>query len=478
MVSSVWKLRFKLFLTYMIVGFLPLVIFSAMLAFSLEDYFVNREEIRLKRIGNNIASNIVKENYIYDTSKAVLFEQAVSARSTQYGFRLIVVDKMSIVVGDSSGTEIGKTYINPEIMSALSKTDNKTDFASLSQSKATIHAAVTIIDSNKEVIGAVLLISPIDEITVLMTDIRKSLFLVAIPMAFIIFAMVVMIPQIIISPIHRLLEVVKKMTQGHLNQRIKVRGFDEFSELGSAFNDMSSKLEQVEMTRQEFVSNVSHELKTPLSSMKVLSESLLLQDDLPKEVYREFLQDINSEIDRMTNIVNELLTLVKLDRTENPLKIKPTKINQTVEELIKRLRPIAAQKNIELQYEEMKTPVIDADEIKLSLALSNLVENAIKYTEAEGVVRVTVDGDHQNCFVTVQDNGIGIAEEDQPKVFTRFYRVDKTRDRDTGGTGLGLAITHKTVLLHNGSIKLSSKPDEGSTFTVRLPIHQTEVSGN
>jgi signal transduction histidine kinase len=226
------------------------------------------------------------------------------------------------------------------------------------------------------------------------------------------------------------------------------------------------------MTRQEFVSNVSHELKTPLSSMKVLGESLLLQEEVPNEMHREFLRDIISEVDRMANIINELLSLVKLDRTENALNMQQVKVNKMIEDILKRLYPIAEQRGIELLYEDVRTVVIDADEMKVSLAISNLVENGIKYSEDGGTVKVIVDADHQNAFITVQDNGIGISDEDQTKVFNRFYRVDKTRDRETGGTGLGLAITHKTVLLHHGSIKLMSKENEGSTFVIRLPIHQ------
>ena len=141
---------------------------------------------------------------------------------------------------------------------------------------------------------------------------------------------------------------------------------------------------------------------------------------------------------------------------------------------MKRLYPLAEQKKIELLYENNKDVVIEADEMKLSLAISNLIENAIKYTPDEGTVKVVVDGDHQNAFITVQDTGIGISEEEQSKIFNRFYRVDKTRARQTGGTGLGLAITHSTIMQHNGSIKVISKEDEGATFIVRLPIKYSE----
>jgi len=207
--------------------------------------------------------------------------------------------------------------------------------------------------------------------------------------------------------------------------------------------------------------------------MKVLSESILLQESLPEEVYREFLQDIVSEVDRMTDINNDLLALVKIDQREKGLNIKPTSINQLVEDIIRRLTPLAKQNKIELIYEDVRPVQIDADEIKLSLAISNIVENGIKYTPSGGTVKVIVDADHQFVFITVQDTGIGIPEDEQSQIFDRFYRVDKTRDRETGGTGLGLSISYSTVLLHNGSIRVSSKAEEGSVFIVRIPIRRS-----
>ena len=215
-----------------------------------------------------------------------------------------------------------------------------------------------------------------------------------------------------------------------------------------------------------------HELKTPLSSIKVLSESLTLQENVPVEMYKEFLKDIDSEIDRLTAIINDLLLLVKMDQKEVPMTINSFNLNQLVQDILKRLYPLANKKDIELIYESFREVLIEADEMKVTLAISNLVENGIKYTPEGGRVKVIVDADHQNAFIKVIDTGIGIPEEDYEKIFQRFYRVDKTRDRETGGTGLGLSITHRTVLLHYGSIKVNSKEGEGSEFIVRLPLKQ------
>ena len=223
--------------------------------------------------------------------------------------------------------------------------------------------------------------------------------------------------------------------------------------------------------RQEFTANVSHELKTPMTSMKVLADSLIQQgDQVPAELYREFMQDIVAEIDRENVIISDLLSLVKLDKKAAQLQITTVSINELLEIIMKRLKPLALQRNIELIFESFRPVTAEIDEVKLSLGLTNLIENGIKYNKDDGWIRVTLNADHKYFYVKVADSGVGIPEDCQDQVFDRFYRVDKARSRDTGGTGLGLAITKSVVSLHNGEIKLYSKVGEGTTFTLRIPL--------
>lgn len=252
---------------------------------------------------------------------------------------------------------------------------------------------------------------------------------------------------------------------------LTAKGFTELKDLANAFNLSVAKMEKLEESRQEFVSNVSHELKTPITSIKVLADSLITQDNVPAEMYREFMEDIVEEIDRENKIINDLLSLVKLDRkSDNVLNVTTVNINDMLELLLRRLRPLAAKRNIEIVYESFRAVSAEIDEVKLTLALSNLVENAIKYNNDDGWIRVTLNADHKYFYVKVADSGVGIPEDCQDHVFERFYRVDKARSRETGGTGLGLAITHSAISMHHGTIKLHSKPGEGTTFTVRVPL--------
>ena len=261
------------------------------------------------------------------------------------------------------------------------------------------------------------------------------------------------------------------VAEGNLDQDIDVKTYRETRDISEAVMQTIRKLKNLDQSRQEFVSNVSHELKTPLTSIRVLADSLMGMENAPAELYQEFMQDISAEIDREGKIIDDLLTLVKMDKSSPDLNIAQTSINGLLEQILKRLTPIAKRRNIEITYESKREVSADVDEVKLSLALSNLVENAIKYNREEGKVWVTLDADHKFFSVKVEDNGVGIPKEFQERVFERFYRVDKARSRETGGTGLGLAITKNIILLHQGAIRLKSEEGKGATFTVRIPLN-------
>jgi len=461
----------------MLISLVPLGLLYEILIVSVRGYYQNDFETKTLASANIIAGSVSKSGYMITAEKTPdqlatqtqQFNEDILSRSEEYSFRILVLDEACRVVADSNMSEINKTYVVPEAVTALEKGEN----AVAHDAERTVYAAAPIIDQNDQRIGAVLAVASSAAIYAALDSVSRQLLLLTAITAIILVVLIFFVSKSLIDPLHKILPVIQKMSDGHLSARIPVSGRDEFAELAVAFNEMTEKLDQVETTREEFVSNVSHELKTPLSSIKVLSESILSDESAPVEIYREFLEDITSEIDRMTSIVNDLLQLVKLDSKDAGLNLRQVEINRIIEDILKRLYPLAEQKNIELLYEDVRKVIVDADDMKLSLALSNLIENGIKYTPDGGTVKVIVDADHQNAFITVQDTGIGISEDDHSKIFNRFYRVDKTRDRETGGTGLGLAITRSTVLMHNGSIRVLSREGEGATFIVRLPIHHT-----
>ena len=189
-------------------------------------------------------------------------------------------------------------------------------------------------------------------------------------------------------------------------------------------------------------------------------------------MYKEFLQDINSEIDRMTNIVNDLLTLVRLEEGGSVLNLSTFNLADLVDDILKRLKPLADQRSITLSREGSPNVQVEADATKLTLAISNLVQNGIKYNRDNGKVTVVLEQSGPNALISVSDTGIGIEEENFDKLFQRFYRVDKARDRAAGGTGLGLSIVRQIVTLHKGVISVSSTVGKGSTFLIKMPVEQ------
>ena len=233
---------------------------------------------------------------------------------------------------------------------------------------------------------------------------------------------------------------------------------------------MSERLALLDKTRNQFVSNASHELKTPLSTMKILIETILYQDPLDPGMTKEFLNDVNKEIDRLSRIVSDLLTLVNIDSGGMKLNLTDLDIYDLMQEQVKRLSPLARENGIELESSARDSLEVTGDVLKLQQVIYNVIDNAIKYTPRGGEVHCTLTRSGKKAVIRIADTGVGIPQEDLPHIFDRFYRVDKARSRETGGTGLGLSIVKQIVLLHGGNITAVSTEGKGSTFTIELPI--------
>ncbi|MDR2183199.1 MAG: HAMP domain-containing histidine kinase [Clostridiales bacterium] len=462
-------LRWKLFLSYLLVSIIPMFVLWGNTVNIVESHHIEQRALEMRFVSNQMATFTANDDYINEIAVRGARNHHIDSAAQSHSARILVVDAMAMVLFDSFEMLYqGNTLAGAGVLQALGGVQH-----SAMPDSRTITEIAPIFDEENAVVGAVIVTHSITDLDIVLDSINELTLGFILLMALIVAIAVMLIAQWLIRPMRHILSATQKISEGQLEERISLKSRDEFSDLGLAINDMTDKLAKVETARQEFVSNVSHELKTPLSSIKVLSESLVHQENVDGAVYKEFLIDINSEVDRMTNIVNELLTLVRLDETELPLNISHFDFNKMLEGVIKRLRPLAGQRGVSLEFTEHRQIHIEADEMKIGLAISNLVENAIKYNNPGGHVKILLDADNKNAFVTVADNGVGISEENQANVFARFFRADKGRGRETGmgGTGLGLAITHKTILLHKGSIKVASKEEEGSTFTVRIPLH-------
>ncbi|MDL2259141.1 HAMP domain-containing histidine kinase [Eubacteriales bacterium OttesenSCG-928-K08] len=281
-----------------------------------------------------------------------------------------------------------------------------------------------------------------------------------------------MISRWLTQPILTLTNAIRHMGAHGYSERVPVKGQGEIARLSEAFNTMSEQLENHDRVRNDFVSNASHELKTPLSTIKILAETMLYQENPDPDMSREFFEDINHEVDRLNRITNDLLQLVREDNAPLVLKTSKVDMEALIQRVIKRLLPIAKKKGIRLE-KKLSPVIIDADEMRIDQIITNLIDNALKYTD-KGSVSVLLKPDGAYAVIAVHDTGIGIPKETIPRIFERFYRVDKARSRDTGGTGLGLAIVERIVSQHGGLIQVDSVLGRGTTFTVRLPLTQKQ----
>ncbi|MBQ4074698.1 MAG: HAMP domain-containing protein [Clostridia bacterium] len=421
-------------------------------------------------------------------SDAVALHDQLLAAGGELGGRILLLDQNGKVQLDSYGELYGNRLQYPEVTNILVKGQN-VDYgvheldtgASLDTSNllfmrrsngAWVGYCTAGIVHASDIIGVLLLVSPVQEMMQNLYQLQDQMMLIFVVIAVLALLCSLVFSQVITNPIGGLMRGIQRMSKGDFSARVRVRGSGEMKHLAQAFNSMSEKLETLDQSRNQFVSNASHELKTPLATMKIMIESLIYQPDMDKELRTEFMGDINSEIDRLSAIVSDLLTLVQMDSQNVKLTRENLSIAQMVKENAHRLQPIADQKGQEIILTLSDPCDIYADKSKLNQVIYNLMENAVKYTQANGQVKVTLQRIGRDAKLTVTDNGPGIPKENLPHIFDRFYRVDKARSREKGGTGLGLSIVHQLVLLHGGEIYVESEEGKGASFIVELPLHQ------
>lgn len=411
-------------------------------------------------------NEMLNADYLNGTPSNVI-EGEIQRFSNLYNGRFVVMNNDYTVRLDTYNMVTGSKLLSEEAMQAM----QGTQVSYYDRESDQVWATYVIRDDTKEQIeGMILFFVSCEDFTHTFTRIRNNLMLVLVPVVGVLLLLSFVIARSFTKPFKDMSGSINRIAEGHFDETVELTGFTEVEQISDAFNTMVKRLNELEDTRQEFVSNVSHELKTPLTSMKILADSLNSQPDVPVELYQEFMQDIAAEIERESTIISDLLSLVKMDKTEAELNLSKVNINEMLEQVLKRLRPIAGKRNIELVFESYRSVFAECDEVKLTRAVTNLVENAIKYNVAGGWVQVTLDADAGFMYITVADSGIGISEEFQEKIFDRFYRVDKARSRETGGTGLGLSIAKQIIVMHGGMIKVTSKEDEGTQFHIRMPL--------
>ncbi|MEC0241119.1 HAMP domain-containing sensor histidine kinase [Paenibacillus dokdonensis] len=267
-----------------------------------------------------------------------------------------------------------------------------------------------------------------------------------------------------------IIDAFRKIARGDFNVSLPLEGFDNgrFTDIIKSINDMAADLNKLESMRQEFISNVSHEIQSPLTSINGFAR-VLKKKELTPEEREHYLDIIEQESVRLSRLSENMLRLASLDSEKHPFHPVPMRLDKQLQQLILACEPQWLDKDLDMSA-ELSPVTIDADPDLLSQVWVNLIHNAIKFTPHGGTIQVRLEAEGRQVCIMVEDSGIGISEEDQAHIFDRFYKADKSRTRSGGGSGLGLSIIQKIVQMHQGSVTATSQLGEGTTMTVRLPV--------
>lgn len=460
------SLRLYVVLMILLVGILPCALVLTTIIHAYEARAVSLRTAEIQNQCTILSNQLHKYQYLEDHSSEVI-DASLNQLTNIYNGRVMIIDPDLKVVKDTYMLDEGKTNVSENVIRCIQ--GKNTSYYDKKNRYIEVTSPVKNPETG-EIEGVLLASVSSDTIADSLHMLYSKGTIVFVTAIVLVLAVALLIAEQIVRPLHKIAAEIEGVTEGYVDEVLHVERFTETGKISKEFNKMLGRFKHLDESREEFVSNVSHELRTPLASMKVLADSLIQAENVPMELYQEFMGDIAKEIDRENDIISDLLTLVKMDKTAQTLNIKQVQMNDLMEQILKRLKPIAEKKNVEIVLESFRPVTAEVDEVKLSLAISNLVENAIKYNHENGWVHVSLNADHKFFYVKVADSGIGIPKEDQDHIFERFYRVDKSHSREIGGTGLGLAITRNAVIMHRGSIKVHSEHGEGTTFIVRMPL--------
>ena len=479
------SIRLRIFLLVLTAGIRPCLILSFSLPRGYESRIVNARASEVQTQLRVLSNQLISSDYFHNTDNEIINTELTQIASF-YDGRVLVIDDTLRVIRDTFAVSEGKTIVSEDVVRCLSQPGTEAVSRYVPEDRyievilpvrqtpslqETEYAASGAEAGTAQTQGVLLVSVSTESIEAAVSSLERFALLLGAVLSLIVFAAALIVPGILLIPFDKLTKVISDVSSGFSTEPVKVDDYIETQRISDAFGEVVTRMRTLDESRQEFVTNVSHELKTPMTSMKVLADSLLSDPDTPAETYREFLSDIDTEIDRENRIIEELLNVSRLENKKAAMNISQVNINEFLETILKNIRPLAAKRDIELTLVSEREVIAEVDEVKLGMVFRNLIDNAVKYNKEHGKVIVTVNSDHKNFYVSVRETGIGIPEESFPNIYERFYRVDKSRSRQIGGTGLGLSIAKASVLLHKGSISLESEPDVGTVFHVTIPLN-------
>ena len=386
--------------------------------------------------------------------------------------RILVTDGAGLVLYDTreTGGAVGQYVLYTEIVQALLGNDA---FSCTYEGGAFRSRASSPVLYQNQIIGAVYAYEYDTEQAALLEGLQENLLRLSAVVGVVALVLSGIISRALTKKLGQLLTAIRQVREGAYSHRTEIRGGDEIAQLGEEFNSLTDRLQVTENARRRFVSDASHELKTPLAAIRLLTDSILQTENIDRETTREFVADIGSEAERLTRITEDLLRLTRLDSgileqaaVEDVLPV--------LEQVMRMMSLVAQEKGVDLTYEAAEGCAVRSTRDELYQVIYNLTDNALKYS-ARAAVQVSLRKCGGQVVLTVADRGPGIPEEDLPRIFERFYRVDKARSRAAGGTGLGLSIVSDTVRRQGGTVEAANRPGGGAVFTVRWSAEEGEA---
>lgn len=475
------SIRFKMVLTYFVLAFTVLLLMCVYITELLSKNLYNSEKEEMFAKAGIISESISESwsDYRYEIPPEGTtynwLEDIVEQKLVGSEVRCILTDTSYKVIYDTNPDAglIGNVLIRDSIKSAIGGENAWTVLDSEKHSK--LMCAAVPIRVNSECMGAVYLTASAEKITNIISSVRTGIIAFSAVICILIGVLSFIMSYSLMSPLEKFIKVAKEISKGNFSDRMEVKGEGEVAQLSEAMNYMCAELEHLDERRRKFVSDASHELKTPMATIKLLCDSIVSTENPDMEMVKEFLNDLSDEIDRLTRLIESLLTLTKLDSSETVLKPVLVDFGVLLKKAEKNLSAIAVKKNItlftEILTDDMPPIMIDYD--KIWEAVYNIIDNAIKYSKVGGSVKISAMAKPDNTLtVEISDTGNGIPDEYKERIFERFYRLDDSRARETGGTGLGLAIAKESVEMHGGNIKVLDNENGGSIFVISLPYRE------
>lgn len=471
------SLQVKYAMSYLVIFAVVLVLLNTYPVIASQELLVNSKRDSLKNQAAVMGSALME----LETLSADQVSRVMTMLDSMGLDRILVTDPSGLILYDSTqkpqNEETEETReeryeyaLLQEVVSALWGNDV---FYSRYEDSKLISTAASPIMYRGVIIGAIYILEVDEAQGTLLLNLQQNLRSISLVIAAVTLVMSALFSKMLTARMAALLRAIRIVGEGEYGHRLQPVGRDELAQLAEEFNHLTDRLQTTEEVRRRFVSDASHELKTPLASIRLLSDSILQTDQMDPEMVRDFVSDIGKEAERLTRITEHLLALTRLDSLPAG-QTEPLDLGQVTQRVVTMLTPVADAAGVTIEQNRKPGCVVLGTEDEMYQICHNLVENAIKYNFPGGKVFVEVYPDADQILLEVGDTGIGIPDEDLPKVFNRFYRVDKARSRAAGGTGLGLSIVRDTVRRHGGWVTARPRHPEGSIFTVGFPRYDPE----